>query len=164
MSVNSVSTGLLPFYGPISDNGSQSTKSVAGAKEFPEKARIDADASQATGAEVDGVTEDSSGSSGSAPQFQSALEQTLRQGAATAPNATRETSEPLNGQPSPGIATYQRVSQYGNNEPSTSALLKRWNSIVQNGKAADGAAADFARLLSQNEAPGLEPGILDLTA
>ena len=164
MSVNSVSTGLLPFYGPVSGNGSQSTQTASGAKAFPEKRSGDADASQATGADVDGVTEEVSRGSGSAGQFQSPLEQTLRQNATIAANATSGTSEPLKGAPSPGIAIYQRVSQYGNNEPSTSALLRRWNSIMQSGKDADRAAADFARLLSQNEAPGLESGILDLTA
>ena len=79
-------------------------------------------------------------------------------------SATGAASDSLSEQSSPGIAVYQRVSQYGNNEPSTSALLKRWNSIMQSGGNVDGAAADFAKALAQNETPGLGSGVLDLTA
>jgi hypothetical protein len=64
----------------------------------------------------------------------------------------------------PGIALYQRVSQYGNNESSTSALLKNWNDIVQGGHDADSAVAGFAKALSQNETLGYEAGVIDLTA
>ena len=167
MSVNSVLPGLLPSYGPLSGNGSQSAKVAARAQEFPEKTTVSADPSQVTDADVNGARQDASASTTSstgADPFQSTLEQTLRQGGATAGSATSATSELLSGQSLPAIAIYQRISQYGNNEPSTSALLKRWNNIMQSGKNADGAAADFAKALAQNEAPGLDSGVIDLTA
>jgi hypothetical protein len=78
--------------------------------------------------------------------------------------STDETSESPGTQSSAGIALYQRVSQYGSYEPRTSALLKSWNNIMSDGQTADGAAAAFAKALSQHEAPGSEAGVLDLTA
>ena len=167
MSVNSVLPGLLPYYGPLSGNGSQNAKATARAKDFPEQTSVIADPSQVTGAETDRATQytaaTNDGSSGGG-RFQSTLEQALREGRATAASTSSPTSETFSEQPSPGIATYQRVSQYGNSEPSTSALLKRWNNIMQSGSRADGAAADFAKALAQNETPGLDSGVLDLTA
>jgi hypothetical protein len=168
MSVNSVSTGLLPSYGPLSGNSSQTAKSAALAAEFPDKTAPQPDRSQVTGTDSDGARQDASAAPGNATgadPFQSTLEQTLREGQATAGNSTAsETSGSLGGRSSPAIALYQRISQYGNNEPSTSALLKRWNSIMQSGQGADSAAASFAKALSQNETPGLESGVVDLTA
>jgi hypothetical protein len=168
MSVNSVSTGLLPSYGPLSGNSSQSAKSAVLATEFPDKTATAAAPSQVTGSEADGARQDASAAPGNATgadPFQSTLEQSLREGRATAGTSTaNETSEFLSGQSSPGIALYQRISQYGNNEPSTSALLKRWNTIMQSGQSADSAAASFAKALAQNETPGLESDVLDLTA
>ena len=168
MSVNSVLPGLLPSYGPLSGNGSQNAKATARAKDFPEQTSVTADPSLVTGTEADGTARDTSttndGSSAAGP-FQSTLEQALRQGQATAaasPSST--TSEAPSESPSRAIAAYQRVSQYGSSEPSTSALLKRWNNIMQTGSGTDGAAADFAKALAQNETPGLESGVLDLTA
>ena len=170
MSVNSVLPGLLPSYGPLSGNGSQNAKAAARAKEIPERTSVNADPSQVSGTEADRATAhtpaSSNGSTGTQP-FQSNLEQALRQGGATtttAGKASGGTAALLSGQSSPGIAAYQRISQYGNNEPSTSALLKRWNTIMQNGSDADSAAADFAKTLAQHETPGLEPGVIDLTA
>ena len=168
MSVNSVSTGLLPSYGTLSGNSSQNAKSAALAAEFPDKTSTQANPSQVTGSEADGARQSASATAGNAAdtdQFQSTLEQTLREGRASAgSSAASSTSDALLGQSSPGIALYQRISQYGNNEPSTSALLKRWNSIMQSGQSADSAAASFAKALSQNETPGLESGVVDLTA
>ena len=168
MSVNSVSTGLQPSYGPLSGNSSQTAKSAVLATEFPDKASTQSSPSQVTGTEADGARQNASATAGNATntdQFQSTLEQSLREGRATAgSSAASDTSESLIGQSSPGIALYQRISQYGNNEPSTSALLKRWNSIMQSGQRADSAAASFAQALAQNETPGLESGVLDLTA
>ena len=166
MSVNSVLPGLSPSYGPLSGSGSQSAKSAARAKEFPDKTAVNADPSQVTGAEADSATQEPSAPTGGtgATQFQSTLEQALRQGGGTSESATGAASDSLSEQSSPGIAVYQRVSQYGNNEPSTSALLKRWNSIMQSGGNVDGAAADFAKALAQNETPGLDSGVIDLTA
>jgi hypothetical protein len=167
MSVNSVLPGLSPSYGPLSGSGSQNAKSTARAKEFPDQTAVNADPSQVTGAEADSATQDASAptdrSTGTA-QFQSTLEQALRQGGATSESATSAASDSLSEQSSPGIAIYQRISQYGNSEPSTSALLKRWNSIMQSGGNVDGAAADFAKALAQNETPGLDSGVIDLTA
>lgn len=168
MSVNSVSTGLLPSYGPLSGNSSHSAKAAVLATEFPDKTSTQAEASQLADTEADGTRQDASAASGNATNtdpFQSTLEQSLREGQATAGKSTTgDTSESLGGQSRPGIALYQRISQYGNNEPSTSALLKRWNNIMQSGQSADSAAASFAKALAQNETPGLESGVVDLTA
>ena len=167
MSVNSVLSGLLPSYGPLSGNGSQNAKATARAQDFPEQDSVTAAPSQVTGTEADRTAPDTSttnnGSSG-AGQFHSTLEQALRQGQATATSPSSTTSEAPSQLPSRAIAAYERVSQYGNSEPSTSALLKRWNNIMQTGSGADGAAADFAKTLAQHETPGLESGVLDLTA
>ena len=169
MSVNSVLPGLLPYYGPLSGNGSQqNAKAAPRAQEFPDQTTVNAEPSQTSSATVEQVTPDSSAQSGNsttADQLQSSLKQALRQGGATAGNTASTSSDVLSDSPSPGIAAYQRISQYGNNsEPSTSALLKRWNNIMQSSNGADGAAADFAKLLAQNETPGLTSGVLDLTA
>jgi hypothetical protein len=164
MSVNSVLTGLPPSYNLRSDNNSQSARSAALAQELRQKTFAKADASQVTDAEVDGAKQDPSATSGDPGQFQSTLEQALREGPVTAGRPTSGRSESLGGHPAPGIALYQRVSQYGNNEPSNSALLQSWNKIMQGGRDADTAAAAFARLLSQNGMPGSESGVLDLTA
>jgi hypothetical protein len=97
-------------------------------------------------------------------QAQSTLERARRQAQAAAESLIGETSESPDGRPSPGIALYERISQYDNSEPSTSTLLKSWNEIMQGGQDAEGAAAAFAKALSQNETLGFESGILDLTA
>ena len=168
MSVNSVSTGLLPSHGPLSGNSSRSAKAAVLAAEFPDKTSTQAEASQVADIEAAGTRQDASAAPGNATStepFQSTLEQSLREGQATAGRSTTgDTSESLGRQSRPGIALYQRISQYGNNEPSTSALLERWNNIMQSGKSADSAAASFAKALAQNETPGLESGVLDLTA
>jgi hypothetical protein len=156
MSVNSVLPGLLPYYGPLSGNGSQNAQAAARAPEFQDPATGNAAPSQASAR---------SGGSTATDQLQSTLEQALRQGGASTASTGSATSNVPSDPPSPGIAAYQRISQYGNNsEPSTSALLKRWNNIMQSGNGADRAAADFAKLLAHNEAPGLTSGVLDLTA
>ena len=166
MSVNSVLPGLLPYHGPLSGNGSQNAKATARAKDFPEQTSVTANPSQVTGTEGDGATQNTAApneDSTRAGQFQSSLEHALQQGRATAASTSSTTPETLSELPSRGIAIYQRVSQYGNSEPSTSALLKRWNNIMQ-GSGAAGTAADFAKALAQNETPGLDSGVLDLTA
>ena len=166
MSVNSVLTGLPPSYNPRSSNSSPTARPAAAAKELREKSFARTGASRVTSAEVDGATQDASVTSGDATdvQFHSTLEQALHEGAATAGRPSSSASEPPGGQSPAGIALYQRVSQYGNHEPRTSALLKSWNTIMQGGPDADTAAATFAKALSQSETPGSESGVLDLTA
>jgi hypothetical protein len=83
----------------------------------------------------------------------SQLEQALRAGAA----AASETSSSPPSQGSAGLALYKRVSQIGSDESTPSALLKRWNSIIQSGQDPDNTAA-------HNGATRFESGILDLTA
>jgi hypothetical protein len=165
MPVNSVLTGLPPSYNLRSDNNSSSAKAAALAKELSQKTTFaKAGTSQVTSAEVDGATQDAWDKSSDPGQFQSTFEQALRGDAATAWKSTSGTSDSPGGHPAPGIALYQRVSQYGNNDPSNSALLQSWNKIMQGGRDADSAAAAFAKLLSQNGMPGSESGVLDLTA
>ena len=167
MSVNSVSTGLLPSYGPLSGNSSQSAKYARLAKELPEKASVTADDPQITSTEFDSAPQGAAVASDTpsdASQFQSTLEQTLREGGAAAGASTSGTAASLGNSSAPGIALYKRVNQYSSKEPSTSALLKSWNSIMQSGQDQDSAGAAVAKALLQNAAPGFESGIVDLTA
>jgi hypothetical protein len=167
MSVNSVATGLLPSYGPLSGNSSQSAKYARLAQELPEKASVTADAPQITSAEFDSAPQGAAVASDApadASQFQSTLEQALREGGAAAGTSASGTSASPANSAAPGIALYKRVSQYSSKEPSTSALLKSWNSIMQSGQDQDSAGAAVAKALLQNAAPGFESRIVDLTA
>jgi hypothetical protein len=166
MSVNSILTSLSPSYSPLSGNKSQTAKSAIPADEIAEKTFAKASVSQETSAEVDGATRDASIESDDAvdaSQFHSTFGQARRQNGATAGRSTSETADSPRGR-SPGIALYQRVSQYGNNEPSTSALLESWNKIMQGGQDADSAAAAFLKAFSATETPGSPSSVLDLTA
>ncbi len=170
MSVNSISTRVLPSSGP----GAQTAQPPARAQGLPQRAYVDASPTQIAGIHVTGADFEAARSSPGSPsgeatdagEFQNTLEQALRQGRATAGNATVEggASEAPRKQPSPGIAVYQRVSQYSSGELSTSALLERWNRIMQTGEGAGGAAADLAKAFAQNESPGIHSGVIDLTA
>jgi hypothetical protein len=157
MVVNSVSTGLSPSNGLRSGDSSRTGKSAAPAKDHPERSFA---------AEVDAAREASATNNNATDvgQAQSTLERARRQAQAAAESLIGENSESPDGRPSPGIALYERISQYDNSEPSTSTLLKSWNEIMQGGQDAEGAAAAFAKALSQNETLGFESGILDLTA
>ena len=156
MSVNSVSTRLPPSYSPLTGNNSPTARSAVGAKGATEKSFARANDSQVTsGDPTDDEFRNTSAQT---------LEETLQQGAATARKSTEDSSESRSSRSSAGIALYQRVSQYGDYEPRASALLQRWNNIMEGGPAADSAAAAFAKTLSQHEMPGSESGVLDLTA
>jgi hypothetical protein len=152
MAVHSVSTGLPPSYG-VSGSTSPTARSAAIGKGLAGQSFAKANTPQFT-----------SGSETTDTQFQSTLEQELREGTATTGRSASGSSGSPTGQSPAGIALYQRVSQYGNNEPQTSALLKSWTTIMQGGAGADSAAAAFAKALSQSETPGSESGVLDLTA
>ena len=152
MAVHSVSTGLPPSYS-VSGSTSPTARSAAIAKGLAGQSFAKANTSQST-----------SGKESTDTEFQSTLEQELREGTATAGRSASDSSGSPAGQSSAAIALYQRVSQYGNNEPQTSALLKSWTTIMQGGDDADSAAAAFAKALSQSQAPGSEAGVLDLTA
>jgi hypothetical protein len=166
MSVNSVSTRLPPSYNLLSGNTSPTARPAAAANERAAKPFAKANVSQSTGTAARGATRDASVTSGDSTDdhLQSTLEQALHEGAATAGTSRDGTSDSPAGTSAPGIALYQRVSQYGNSEPRTSALLQSWNSIMQGGPDADTAAAAFAKALSQHQMPGSESGVIDLTA
>jgi hypothetical protein len=159
MSVKSVSTSLQPYYGSLSGINSQ----TAGVQE---KSFENARAARAAGADATSATRDASVTSSDAPdlwEFQ--LDRNLRDGGATtAERPSNSTSDAPSGRSSPGIALYQRVSQYGSNEPSASALLESWNNILHGGQETESGVAAFAKALSQNETLGFESGVLDLTA
>jgi hypothetical protein len=166
MSVNSVLTGLPPSYNPLSRNNAPTVRPAAAATGLREKSFGKSSASRVTSAALDGATPDAPVTAGdpSDIRFQSTLEQALHEDAATGGRTSGGTSGSPGTQSPAGIALYQRVSQYGNHEPRTSALLKSWNTIMQGGPDADTAAATFAKAFAQNEAPGSESGVLDLTA
>lgn len=166
MSVKSVSTGLQPYYGPLSGINSQ----TAGVQD---RAFANARASQVTGADAAGAThaqdapQDASVTSSAAADlwgFQASVERDLRDSAATAEGSDSGVPGAPGGRSPPGIALYQRVSQYGSNEPSAFALLKSWNDILHGGQDAESGVAAFAKALSRNETLGFESGVLDLTA
>jgi len=157
MVVNSISTGLSPSYGVRSGDNSQTAQPAAFAKDLSGRS-FAAEVDAARGAPT------ANGNSTDAGQAQSTLERARRRAEAAAESLTGETSESPGGRPSPGIALYERISQYDNGEPSKSTLLKSWNEIMQGGQDAAGAAAAFAKALAQNETLGFESGILDLTA
>lgn len=157
MVVNSVLTGLSPSYGPRSGDPSKTAKPAAPGKDVPKSAFA---------AEVD-AARDASAPDTNAPdagQTQSTLERARRQAEAAAESPRGEAAGSPGERNAPGIALYARISQYDNGGPSSSTLLKSWNEIMRSGQDAEGAAAAFAKTLSQNETLGLESGILDLTA
>ena len=167
MSVRSVLPDRPTSYRPISGNNSQSAKFAA----------TKANGSQATSPRVNGTTPDSAvladrqgtvdtgyADPAHVSQLQSALAQALRTNGATASGSTDETSESDSSQSSAGIALYKRISQIGNSEPSTSELLRSWNSIMQSGQDVGAAGAATLRALLQSGAPALGSGILDVTA
>jgi hypothetical protein len=167
MSVNSVLTGLRPYDGPLSGNSSPTAKSAALAKEPSQKTFAETDLSRSTGAEADSAIRDHSVTSNDAPalgQFQGTLDRELREGRTAAGKSTSGTSEWPSSRSSSGVALYQRISQYGNNASSTSALLESWNTIMQGGKESGVAVVAFAKALSGSEALEFKSGVLDLTA
>jgi hypothetical protein len=176
MSVTSVFPSHPTPYGPISGNNSQSAKFAVLPKQSQQNPATQADGSQVTSARVNGATPDSAvledrqstvEAGYAAPtdvsQFESAFAQTLRADGATAARPTSGTSESDGSQSSAGIALYQRISQIGN-EPSTSELLRSWNSIMQSGQDAGDAGAATLRALFQNDGPSFGSRILDVTA
>jgi len=162
MSVKSVSTGLQPYYGPLSGSNSQQPAGIQ------DRTFAKARASQAEGAEVAGAAQNASVTSSDAADlwgFQASVDRDARQSGTTAERSTGggDSGAP-GGRSSPGIALYQRVSQYGSNEPSASALLKSWSDIVHGSQDAESGVTAFAKALSRNENLGFESGVLDLTA
>lgn len=159
MVVNSVLASLSPSYGLRSGDNSQTARPAALAKDVPSGTKSFA-------AEVDAAQDASiiNHEATDVGQAQSTLERARRQTGATPETPAGETSEPPGGRPSPGIALYERISQYDNSGPSTSTLLKSWNEIMQGGQDAEGGVAALAKALYQSETRGFESGILDLTA
>ena len=143
MPVNSVLPGLPPSYGALSDAYSQTRKTNRFAGEPPDRTS----AAQPRSAGVDDTT------------YGSQLEQELRAGTATAGSTTSEASGWRGRPTAAAIGLYQRVSQIGQDETAPSALLKRWNSIVQGEQ--DGSGSQVAQ---QYGTTRFESGILDLTA
>jgi hypothetical protein len=174
MSVTSVLPSHPRPYGPVSGNNSQSAKFAV----LPKQPRpaIQADGSQVKSARIGGSTRDSAvledGQSTveagyAAPtdvsQLEKAFAQTQRADGATRATPTGRPLESDGSQSSSGIALYQRINQIGN-EPSTSELLRKWNSIMQSGQDAGDAGAATLRALFQNDSPASGSRILDVTA
>jgi hypothetical protein len=153
MSVTSVLPDRPTPYRPISGNTSQRGKFTAALS--PDRAAP---------TDRQGTVEAGYADPTDVSQFQSALAQALRADEATASGANSGTSESVVSQSSAGIAVYKRVSQIGNSEPSTSELLRSWNSIMQSGQDPGDAEAATLKALLQSGAPGFGSGILDITA
>jgi hypothetical protein len=174
MSVTSVFPGHPAPYGPVSGNNSPRAKFAVLPKQSPPATQ--ADGSQVTSARISGSTRDSTvledaqstveaGYAGptDVSQLKQAFAQTLRPDGATRATPKSATAESGGSQSSAGIALYQRINQIGN-EPSTSELLRKWNSIMQSGHDAGDAGAATLRALFQNEEPASGSRILDVTA
>ncbi len=159
MTVNSVTTGLRPPSNSLFSGNSRTARS--GAPSF-----TSAGPSQAAGADIKSVAPDTSvpGSDAADFQFRSNFERAPREEGSPSESSSSGTTGSIGGRSSPGIALYQRINQYGNSKPSTSALLESWNNIMQGGQDTDSAATAFAKRLLQNETPGSESGVIDLTA
>ena len=167
MALTSISTSLVSPRRALSGEPSRSAQPIVRARQSTGESSAEVQLSHLTGAPADAVPQDSGEPRHSAVEgtdFQGSLDEALRQGRASFGGATDATSEPSSARPLPGIAVYQRVSQYGSNDPSSSMLLQRWNSIMQSGKEADATVADLAQALARREAAGHESGVLDLTA
>lgn len=168
MSVNSVSTGLSPSYGLLTGTNSQTARYAAIGREWPEKPSAKADDAQVNGAEVNESTPDAAAAGDGTPdtaEFQSSLDQALREGGASARYSDPAASDPSTARSSAGLALYKRISQYGSdNGPRASALLKSWNSIIQSGANADIGDAAIAKAVLQSGTPHDSAGVLDLTA
>jgi hypothetical protein len=152
MSVTSSLHGLLPSYGADSGNNSQIARIAGRTERLQERTPARADGSQGTSTRGAPVTLDFAVSSdgkstagtpiadsGESSHLQSALAQALR--AIKVAGATQTSGPPGSQgstQSSRGAALYKLVSQMGSSDPSTSALLKSWNSIMQTGQDAGG--------------------------
>jgi hypothetical protein len=154
MSVNSISAGVLPYYGSLRGNNSPTAEPGAFAETLPE--RTPAAADSAVDAEYRART--------GAGLFQSELEQKLRASGVAAGAATGGVSGPDGGQTAAAIALYKRVSQIGGDETTASELLRRWNSIVQSGQDVAKDPTVSSQAFSHGGATRFESGILDLTA
>ena len=153
MSVTSVLSSLPPSYGPLSGSISRNAKVAAGTTQ--DIAAIKAGKSPAEAGYAD-PTEVS--------LFQNALAGHSRADGAipgrpgsgnSAQNGTRSSS---------GTSLYELVSRMGNNDPSTAALLRSWNSIMQTGQDAGGAGASTLQTSLQYEVPAFETSTFHLTA
>ena len=152
MSVTSVLPDRPTPYPPISGNNSQRGKF----------APLSPDRIAPT--DRPGTVESGSADPTDVSQFQSALEQALRADEATASGSTSGTSESDGSQSSAGIALYKRISQIGSSEPSTSELLKSWNTIMQSGQDPGETGSATLQALLQRGAPAFGSGVLDVTA
>jgi hypothetical protein len=153
MSVTSVLPSYPAPYGPVPGNNSQSAKFAVQPKRSQPATQTDS--SQRTSARVSGSTD--------GRQFEQAFAQALRPDGATRATPKSGPSESDGSQSSAGIALYQRIDQIGS-EPSTSELLRKWNSIMQSGPDAGDSGAATLRALFQNEEPAPASRILDVTA
>jgi len=152
MSVTSVLPDRPTPYHPISGSNSQRAKFATLAP------------NRAAPTDRQGTVESGYADPTDVSQLQSALAQALRADEATASGSANTTSEADVSQSSAGIALYRRVSQIGNSEPSTSELLRSWNSIVQSGQDPGDAGAATLQALLRTGAPAFGSSIIDVTA
>jgi hypothetical protein len=177
MSVTSL-RNLPPFYGPDSGNNSQSAKFAGLAERLRERTNTNANGPQATSIQDkpvahdyavtkqgEGVVRAGYADPTDASHVQSAFAQALRANGVAGGSPTSGNSGSQGNQSSRGTALYRLVSQMGNSDPSTSALLKSWNSIMQSGRDAGDAGAGALQDSLRSEPSVLESGSsLHLTA
>jgi hypothetical protein len=177
MSVTSL-RNLQPFYSPDSGNNSLSAKFAGLAERLRERTNTNANGSQATsiqGTPVahdyavtkvgEGVVQAGYADPADASHVQSALAQALRANGVAGGSPTSGTSGSQGNQSSRGTALYRLVSQMGNSDPSTSALLESWNSIMQGGRDAGDVWAGALQGSLRSDASVFESGSsLHLTA
>jgi hypothetical protein len=164
----SVTSLLPPFYGP--DPGSNA-QGAGRAERLRERTSTTTNGSLATSIEGKPVTRDSAltkegggvvqagyADPADASHLQSAFAQALRANRVAGGSATSGTSGSQGNQSSRGTALYRLVSRMGNSDPSTSALLKSWNSIMQSGREGGDAETGALQSSLQSEASAFESG------
>ena len=152
MSVTSVLSSRPPSYGPLSGSTSRNAKVAAGTTQ--DVAAIEAGKSPVEAGYADPAK---------VSRFQNALPEALRADGAIPGRRGTGNSVPNGARSSSGTSLYKLVSRMGNNDPSTAALLRSWNSIMQTGQDAGDAGASTLQTSLQHEAPAFETSTFHLT-
>jgi hypothetical protein len=152
MSIYPVSRSLLPYLGPVTAaNSSATARPVAAVSEAPVTSR-------------DTVTPAANSNPDAGGEADSTLERALRQARVATGDSTSGESNPKNSRFGPAIGLYQRVSQYNDDKPSASALMKSWNDIVRENQFEDAGMADYLKAVAQHNAAAPSSSVLHVTA
>lgn len=178
MSMNSIgSYGPPPSFGPLLGNGAPGAKFGAIAAQLQEETVTEKNGAQVTTIQTpNGPHEIAVTMNGTSlveagyadplavNQFKSALSQALQAAASASPGSASGTTGSVGSQSSAGAAIYQLINQLGNNDPSTSALLGSWNSMMQSGGDTGAAQSSSLQAFLKSEVPAFESGAINVSA